>query len=152
MTNRYQQAGVNWLAFLRRFGLHGVLCDEMGLGTLSNISNICFIWIKFTKGKTLQTLAMITADRFEHLNFHNRQGTFLFSLVHLPFLLLSLLIYTRCHVIIIDVERERCDTASVVCERANCAAFDRHLSSDIASNKWTLTIASIFWRLQNDSI
>ena len=25
----YQQEGVNWLAFLRRFGLHGVLADDM---------------------------------------------------------------------------------------------------------------------------
>jgi TATA-binding protein-associated factor len=25
----YQQEGVNWLAFLRRFHLHGVLCDDM---------------------------------------------------------------------------------------------------------------------------
>jgi hypothetical protein len=29
---RYQQEGINWLAFLRRFGLHGVLADDMGLG------------------------------------------------------------------------------------------------------------------------
>ena len=28
----YQQAGVNWLAFLKRFNLHGILCDDMGLG------------------------------------------------------------------------------------------------------------------------
>ncbi len=26
---RYQQEGINWLAFLRRFGLHGVLADDM---------------------------------------------------------------------------------------------------------------------------
>ena len=25
----YQQEGVNWLAFLRRFKLHGALCDDM---------------------------------------------------------------------------------------------------------------------------
>jgi hypothetical protein len=25
----YQQEGINWLAFLRRFHLHGVLCDDM---------------------------------------------------------------------------------------------------------------------------
>jgi TATA-binding protein-associated factor len=31
---RYQQEGINWLAFLRRFGLHGVLADDMGLGAL----------------------------------------------------------------------------------------------------------------------
>lgn len=29
---RYQQEGINWLAFLRRFGLHGILADDMGLG------------------------------------------------------------------------------------------------------------------------
>eukprot|EP00889_Picochlorum_renovo_P000495 jgi/Picre1/27525/NNA_000492.t1 len=29
---RYQQEGINWLAFLKRFGLHGILADDMGLG------------------------------------------------------------------------------------------------------------------------
>ena len=38
---RYQQEGVNWLEFLRRFGMHGVLADDMGLG------------------KTLQTLCIL---------------------------------------------------------------------------------------------
>ena len=28
----YQQDGVNWLAFLNRYNLHGILCDDMGLG------------------------------------------------------------------------------------------------------------------------
>ena len=37
------QAGVDWLMFLRRFGLHGILCDDMGLG------------------KTLQTLCVLAA-------------------------------------------------------------------------------------------
>lgn len=46
----YQQAGLNWLAFLRRFNLHGALCDDMGLG------------------KTLQTLAIIASDHFERAN------------------------------------------------------------------------------------
>jgi len=32
VLRRYQQEGVNWLAFLKRFGLHGVLADDMGLG------------------------------------------------------------------------------------------------------------------------
>ena len=43
----YQQAGVDWLAFLRRFGLHGILCDDMGLG------------------KTLQTLCVLSAAAHE---------------------------------------------------------------------------------------
>lgn len=28
----YQLAGISWLAFLRKCGLHGVLADDMGLG------------------------------------------------------------------------------------------------------------------------
>lgn len=28
----YQRDGVSWLAFLARYGLHGILCDDMGLG------------------------------------------------------------------------------------------------------------------------
>ncbi len=41
----YQQQGLNWLAFLRRFGLGGILADDMGLG------------------KTLQTLSFIQSER-----------------------------------------------------------------------------------------
>ena len=43
----YQQEGVDWLAFLRRFGLGGILCDEMGLG------------------KTLQTLCLLASAAHE---------------------------------------------------------------------------------------
>ena len=41
----YQQHGLNWLAFLQRFGLNGILADDMGLG------------------KTLQTIAAIELAR-----------------------------------------------------------------------------------------
>ena len=41
----YQQAGYNWLAFLRRQGLGGVLADDMGLG------------------KTVQTLAFLAHEK-----------------------------------------------------------------------------------------
>jgi TATA-binding protein-associated factor len=37
---RYQQEGINWLAFLRRFKLHGILCDDMGLGKMLQASAI----------------------------------------------------------------------------------------------------------------
>ncbi|PRT56812.1 TATA-binding protein-associated factor MOT1 [Wickerhamiella sorbophila] len=40
----YQQEGVNWLAFLNRYHLQGILCDDMGLG------------------KTLQTICMVASD------------------------------------------------------------------------------------------
>lgn len=39
----YQRDGIAWLAFLRRFGLHGILADDMGLG------------------KTLQTLSIVVS-------------------------------------------------------------------------------------------
>ncbi|KAI8999803.1 SNF2 family N-terminal domain-containing protein [Gaertneriomyces semiglobifer] len=42
----YQKEGVSWLAFLNRYGLHGILCDDMGLG------------------KTLQSICMLSADHY----------------------------------------------------------------------------------------
>ncbi|XP_026686153.1 TATA-binding protein-associated factor 172 isoform X2 [Diaphorina citri] len=42
----YQQAGVNWLWFLRRYNLHGILCDDMGLG------------------KTLQSICVLAGDQW----------------------------------------------------------------------------------------
>ena len=41
----YQQQGLNWLSFLRTYGLGGILADDMGLG------------------KTLQTLSFIQSER-----------------------------------------------------------------------------------------
>jgi SNF2 family DNA or RNA helicase len=43
----YQKQGFNWLAFLRRFGVNGILADDMGLG------------------KTLQTLATVQKAKEE---------------------------------------------------------------------------------------
>jgi hypothetical protein len=53
---RYQQEGLNWLAFLRRYGLHGVLADDMGLG------------------KTLQVLALLAAHAHEAAAAHAASG------------------------------------------------------------------------------
>jgi TATA-binding protein-associated factor len=44
---RYQQEGVNWMAFLMKYQLHGVLADDMGLG------------------KTLQTICIIASDHHD---------------------------------------------------------------------------------------
>lgn len=33
----YQRAGISWLAFLRRCGLHGVLADDMGAAVLGQV-------------------------------------------------------------------------------------------------------------------
>jgi hypothetical protein len=64
----YQKAGISWLAFLRRCGLHGVLADDMGLGkTLqataiiagrprphSFLSSLVFFWTEAFTQKPLQ--------------------------------------------------------------------------------------------------
>ena len=42
---RYQQEGINWLDFLRRFGLHGVLADDMGVGKTLQATSILAIAI-----------------------------------------------------------------------------------------------------------
>lgn len=41
---KYQQEGVNWLAFLNKYNLHGILADDMGLG------------------KTIQALCIVASD------------------------------------------------------------------------------------------
>ncbi|KAI6652317.1 TATA-binding protein-associated factor [Oopsacas minuta] len=46
----YQQEGVNWLAFLYRYKLNGILCDDMGLG------------------KTVQTLSILSYVNQKRLN------------------------------------------------------------------------------------
>ncbi len=37
----YQRSGLDWLAFLNRYGLHGILCDDMGLG--KTLQAVCML-------------------------------------------------------------------------------------------------------------
>lgn len=54
----YQQAGLNWLQFLREYELAGILADDMGLGkTLQALANLC---IEKQQGR-LTTPAMVLA-------------------------------------------------------------------------------------------
>jgi len=53
---RYQHEGINWLAFLKHFGLHGILADDMGLG------------------KTLQSTAIIAAATLEQATRYSCSG------------------------------------------------------------------------------
>eukprot|EP00900_Chrysochromulina_parva_P022895 jgi/Chrpa1/5239/Chrysochromulina_OHIO_Genome00015905-RA len=56
----YQQAGVDWLAFLRRFGLHGILCDDMGLGkTLQTLCVELVVMSYETLRTDIDTLAQV---------------------------------------------------------------------------------------------
>ncbi|KAJ3219778.1 TATA-binding protein-associated factor mot1 [Dinochytrium kinnereticum] len=60
----YQKEGVSWLAFLNRYGLHGILCDDMGLG------------------KTLQSICMLASDH--HLRAEEYKRTKAPHAAHLP--------------------------------------------------------------------
>ncbi|KAJ1561339.1 btaf1 RNA polymerase II, B-TFIID transcription factor-associated, 170kDa [Cladochytrium tenue] len=60
----YQKDGVNWLAFLNRYGLHGILCDDMGLG------------------KTLQSICILAADHHQIKN--KQEGTTAMGAGHSP--------------------------------------------------------------------
>ncbi|CAL8103794.1 unnamed protein product [Calicophoron daubneyi] len=51
----YQQEGVNWLSFLNRYGLNGILCDDLGLG------------------KTLQTICIIAGSHYEKQQLQQQQ-------------------------------------------------------------------------------
>jgi hypothetical protein len=39
---RYQQEGINWLHFLRHFGLHGILADDMVGGGVLRCPVVCW--------------------------------------------------------------------------------------------------------------
>ena len=53
---KYQQEGVNWLHFLNKYHLHGILCGDMGLG------------------KTLQTLCIVASDHYNRAEEFKRTG------------------------------------------------------------------------------
>lgn len=48
---QYQQEGVNWLAFLNKYNLQGILADDMGLG--KTLQTICIISSDFHKRRTM---------------------------------------------------------------------------------------------------
>jgi len=60
---RYQQEGINWLAFLRRFGLHGVLADDMGLGKTLQATSIVAAATIEAKQKFAASGASVDAPR-----------------------------------------------------------------------------------------
>jgi TATA-binding protein-associated factor len=56
---RYQQEGINWLSFLRRFGLSGVLADDMGLGKTLQASCIMACSIAERRAKAVAAPAAV---------------------------------------------------------------------------------------------
>lgn len=64
---QYQKDGVSWLAFLAKYQLHGILCDDMGLG------------------KSLQTICIVGSKHHERAQRHKATGSV--DSAHLPSLI-----------------------------------------------------------------
>lgn len=64
---QYQKDGVSWLAFLAKYQLHGILCDDMGLG------------------KSLQTICIVGSKHHERAARHKATGSV--DSAHLPSLI-----------------------------------------------------------------
>src|SRR5271155_4989760 len=74
---RYQQDGVNWLAFLNKYHLHGGLCDGTNLSILSNFqtwvsARLCrrFVLLQATtisEPKDTKSLSSPKIDPYPHL-------------------------------------------------------------------------------------
>ncbi|SPE33735.1 hypothetical protein SBBP1_670023 [Burkholderiales bacterium] len=60
----YQRAGLNWLQFLREYGLGGLLADDMGLGkTLQTLAHIC---LEKEQGRLLKPALVIAPTSLVH--------------------------------------------------------------------------------------
>ena len=65
---KYQKDGVNWLAFLNKYNLHGILCDGTPiyetLVVFINLHNLT-VSIDMGLGKTLQSICIMAGDHFD---------------------------------------------------------------------------------------
>jgi superfamily II DNA or RNA helicase len=60
----YQRAGLNWLQFLREYGLGGLLADDMGLGkTLQTLAHVC---LEKEQGRLLTPALVIAPTSLVH--------------------------------------------------------------------------------------
>jgi len=60
----YQLAGLNWLQFLRQYGLGGLLADDMGLGkTLQTLAHVC---LEKEQGRLLSPALVIAPTSLVH--------------------------------------------------------------------------------------
>jgi TATA-binding protein-associated factor len=81
---KYQQDGVNWLAFLVKYQLHGILCD--GKLIFSRLENFHLSFVDMGLGKTLQSICILAGKHFERAEKHRATGSP--DSVHLPSLII----------------------------------------------------------------
>lgn len=81
---KYQQEGVNWLAFLAKYQLHGILCD----GTSYPTTHYCLMahsTLDMGLGKTLQSICILASKHHERAKKHEETKSP--DSVHLPSLI-----------------------------------------------------------------
>lgn len=83
---KYQQDGVNWLAFLAKYQLHGVLCDgRLSILKVMGSLNLIVLFIDMGLGKTLQSICILASKHHERAEKY--KATKSMDSVHLPSLI-----------------------------------------------------------------
>ena len=73
----YQQDGLNWLAFLRDYGLAGILADDMGLG--KTIQTLSYIMMEKEQGRLTKPVLVVAPTSLMY-NWQNEAAKFCPSL------------------------------------------------------------------------
>ena len=82
---KYQQEGVNWLAFLAKYQLHGILCDGTYL-PISMLSPFLITNPDMGLGKTLQSICILASKHHERAQRYKQTKSP--DSVHLPSLII----------------------------------------------------------------
>ena len=82
---KYQRDGVNWLAFLAKYQLHGILCDGKW------VARILLLYCVYDRtdmglGKTLQSICILASKHYERAQKNKATGSP--DSVHLPSLII----------------------------------------------------------------
>ena len=85
---KYQQEGVNWLAFLAKYQLHGILCDggQFLLFFPTQTLRTTVILVDMGLGKTLQSICILASKQAERAKKHEETQSS--ESVHLPSLII----------------------------------------------------------------
>lgn len=83
---KYQQEGVNWLAFLAKYQLHGILCDGKHCRRFVFGTTVLRLRLDMGLGKTLQSICILASKHHERTQrYHETKSP---DAVHLPSLII----------------------------------------------------------------